>query len=177
MLKGIKSRPGFRDPLEDIQFLEDEIALWYAEIIQRKDWSKFINTIERSRTNFADALCEQLSGLKISKQHVLIALKQVDLEKIPPSKWTKENFMVFCRALREVSKPMIIAANKVDISPGRENYERLKEIYGDLIIPTTTLAEYWLRKFAEQKIIDYVPGAADFEILDPSQITEEEKTH
>jgi len=172
--EGNKIEPGSRDPLEDIRFLEEEIALWYAEIIKRKDWSKFVNTIERSKANFADALAERLSGLKITRLHVLAALKQINSEKIPPSKWDEETFMSFSRALREVSKPMIIAANKVDVAPGQENYQRLKEIYGDLIIPTSTLAEYWLRKFTEEEILSYVPGAGDFEIFDSSKLREEE---
>ena len=82
--------------------------------------------------------------------------------------------MAFSRALREISKPMVIVANKIDVEPGAENYQRLKGTYGDLIIPSSNLAEYWLRKFAEQGVISYVPGASNFEILDPSQLKETE---
>ena len=34
---------GENDPLEDILFLEQEIDLWFKQILEREDWSKFIN--------------------------------------------------------------------------------------------------------------------------------------
>ncbi len=172
--EGNRMKPGFRDPLDDIKFLEDEIALWFAEIIQRKDWSKFINQVERNKGNFAEAMVERLSGLKITKFHILNALKKAKLENVVPSKWNQDDFLKFSRSLREVAKPMLIVANKIDQPCGADNYNRLKKIYGDYIIPASALAEYWLRKFAEQNVISYIPGAHEFVITDSNRLKEEE---
>src|SRR4030042_3474793 len=172
--EGNRMKPGFRDPLDDIKFLEEEIALWFADIIQRKDWIKFVGQIERSKGNFSEALVERLSGLKITKTHILNAIKKAKLETVLPSKWNSEDIIRFSRFLREVAKPMLIVANKIDQLCGGDNYNRLKKIYGEYIIPASVLAEYWLRKFAEQKIISYVPGAQNFQISDSSQLKEEE---
>ena len=172
--EGNRMKPGFRDPLDDIKFLEEEIALWFADIIQRKDWVKFVSQIERSKGNFSEAIVERLSGLKIIKVHILNALKKAKLENILPSKWSSDDIIRFSRSLREVAKPMLIVANKIDQPMGADNYNRLKKIYGEYIIPASALAEYWLRKFAEQKIISYVPGAQNFQISDSNLLKEEE---
>ncbi len=100
--------------------------------------------------------------------------KKAKLENILPSKWNQDDFLKFSRSLREVSKPMLIVANKIDQPCGADNYNRLKKIYGELIVPASALAEYWLRKFAEQNVISYVPGAHDFSIIDSNRLKEEE---
>ena len=61
---------------------------------------------------------------------------------------------------------MIIAANKIDLARGKENYERLKVDFPNLIIiPCSADSELALRQAAKSGLIEYVPGEKDFKIL------------
>jgi ribosome-binding ATPase YchF (GTP1/OBG family) len=83
-----------------------------------------------------------------------------------PSKWTEEQLMKFASGLRKESKPMIIAANKVDTEKGKENYELLKKTFPEYnIIPCSADSELALRQAAKSGLIEYIPGDRDFKIL------------
>ena len=50
-------------------------------------------------------------------------------------------------SLREISKPTIIVANKVDLPSAAENFKRIREEYKDMIIvPSSADAELTLRR-------------------------------
>ena len=60
---------------------------------------------------------------------------------------------------------MIIAANKIDMSQGKENYDKLKKKFPNLIIiPCSADSELALREAAKAGLIDYVAGERTFEI-------------
>ncbi len=61
-----------------------------------------------------------------------------------------------CDAMREISKPMLIAANKADIAP-RENLDRLKDL-DRIVVPTSAAAELALKSAAKSGLIRYSPG-------------------
>lgn len=135
------------DPAVDIEFLEKEFDLWYASVI-KKAVQKFERKISiSSRADLIQILAEQLSGLEVGKTHIAEALEKstiTDIEK-------------FSKILRETSKPIIIAANKIDLKPAQENFEKLKDKYEN-IVPTSAEAEIALKKAAEKGLIDYLPG-------------------
>ena len=162
---------GENDPFEDIIFLEKEINLWFKEIIEREDWNKFVKSFSRERRGFIDELHKRLSGIKVSKKQIALALKETGLEDINPNEWSEKNLYHFSKKLREISKPIIIIANKIDKEIGRENLKKLKEKYSGPIIPCSALAEYYLRKYDEDKIIKYLPGSSNFEILQPDKLS------
>jgi len=82
------------------------------------------------------------------------------------SSWSDEELIKFATGLRSISKPMIIAANKIDILEGKDNYERIKKEFPDLIIiPCSADSELALRQAAKAEMIEYIPGERDFKIL------------
>ena len=83
-----------------------------------------------------------------------------------PSEWSEKQLEKFAEGLRNESKPMIIAANKVDLPRGRENCEKLKKDFPNLnIIPCSADSELALREAAKANLIKYIPGEKDFEIV------------
>ncbi len=173
--EGRKVKPGTHDPCEDIKFLEQEIAMWMAQILSR-DWKKISRTIDYSGEDTATALANRLSGLKIRREHVLKAIRNADLENKKLSKWSNEDIINFSFELRREAKPMIIAANKIDISTAMENIERMKsEFRNYIIVPCCAEAELALRRAAEKGLIRYLPGDSDFELLKPEHLTEKQK--
>ena len=171
---GKKVGVGENDPYEDILFLENEINLWYEGIIRREDWSKFIKTFSREKKKFIEELHKRVSGLKIKKLQVINALKNSNLEEKNPAQWTDEEIFNFSKALREISKPILIIANKIDKEIGSKNLTDLKNKYEGIIIPCSALAEYYLRKYKEDKAISYIPGATDFQVLNEDALDSKE---
>lgn len=163
--KGEPVAPGTRDPQEDIAFLENELDFWYLNILNNS-WEKFSRTVVQTNTETEKALNKQFSGLGSTEEMIKGILKQTMLSEKKLINWTKEDLMTFARALRIKTKPMIIAANKIDVKGAWDNYERLKKINPDkLIIPCSAEAELALREASKHKLIKYIPGENSFEII------------
>ena len=165
---------GENDPYEDIIFLEKEINLWFKEIIERNDWMKFLKSYSREKTKFIESLYKRLSGIRVKKKHIILAIKNSGLENKDPINWTDDDLYDFSKIVRESSKPILIVANKIDKENGLENLVRLKEKYNNPIIPCSALAEYILRKYHEDKIIKYIPGLNNFKILNHKKLKPKE---
>ncbi|VVB83747.1 Ribosome-binding ATPase YchF [uncultured archaeon] len=151
------------DVTKDVVFLEDELDKWYLGILT-KVWKSFARKAELEEDNFARAVANQFSGLKVKEEQVKSALLKFNLPE-KPSRWSDEQLLKFARELRKESKPMIIAANKIDTAKGEENYEKLKKKFPDsIIIPCSADSELALREAAKLGIIDYISGEKNFEI-------------
>jgi ribosome-binding ATPase YchF (GTP1/OBG family) len=172
-LEGRLINPGTHDPLEDVRFLEKEITMWLVQILKR-DWLKIARTVESSRTDLYALLEERLSGLSITRRHILEALRRTGLNADKPTAWKDREFFGFVDTLRTVSKPMLIAANKIDVPPAEQNVERLKET-GYTVVPCCAEAELALRRAGEKGLIRYLPGDKDFEVLDSDSMTDKQK--
>lgn len=150
--------PGTRDPKEDILFLEEEIDYWLLNIL-KKHWPK-VSKAKNSEEMVAE-LVGIFAGLKITEAEVL---KVMD-KKALTGKENDGELLAFLKELRKISKPMIIAANKIDLAPAEENYGRIKKEFPNLIIiPTYADGELALRKADKAGLIKYVPGAPGFEM-------------
>jgi len=162
---------GSRDPYEDVDFLDKEIAYWIADIIGR-GWTRIARRLEAEKIKIEVAIAERLSGLNINDKQVHIALSHLDLNE-KPSKWSEEDILALAFEIRRIAKPMVIAANKADIAD--EDYlnrfiEKCRERGYDAI-PVSADYELALRRAAKAGLIEYSPGAADFEILQEEKLS------
>jgi ribosome-binding ATPase YchF (GTP1/OBG family) len=152
------------DISRDVIFLEDELDKWYFNIFM-KVWKTFARKVEMEHSNFVENVVKQFSGLKVNEEQV----KQVLLKNnFPPqpSKWNDDLLLKFASELRKISKPMIIAANKVDAPNSIDNLNKLKNKFPNLIIiPCSADGELALRQATKARIIDYIPGEREFKIL------------
>jgi len=168
--EGRLCKPGSHDPVEDARFLEVEITMWLTQILE-KDWPKLARTAESGTKDLLSLLENRLSGLAIRRVHIIEALRRTELSAEKPTSWSKDDLIRFLDALRRISKPMLIAANKIDLPPAEENVERLKEL-GYTVIPCCAEAELALRRAGEKGLIDYKPGDRNFTVLNPKKLTE-----
>ena len=162
--------PGSHDPAEDVKFLETEITMWLTQILKR-DWPRMARTAESGAEDIVSLLETRLSGLAIRRTHIIEALRKTDLNMEKPTFWSDDDLIKFLDVLRSISKPMLIAANKIDLPTAEENAERLKEL-GYMVIPCCAEAELALRRAAEKSLIDYRPGDCNFTIKKPEELTE-----
>ncbi len=164
-------KPGSHDPLADIEFLSNEVTMWMVQMLS-KDWDKLVRLVDYAKKPLLDVLYDRFSGLGITQAQISDALVKLDLDKKPLSKWGGgDDIRGFVSMLRELSKPMVIAANKMDIPPEAEdNYKRVVKEVGSKyrVIPVSADYELALRRAAKANLIKYIPGDDDFEIISSS---------
>ena len=168
--EGRPCKPNQHDPVEDVKFLEHEITMWISSII-KKDWQRIARTAEAESRDLQNMLEERLSGLSIKRSHISAAIRNTCVNVDKPTSWNEEDFLKFVDALRRISKPMLIVANKMDLPHAEANLEKLRKLEY-VVIPSCAEAELALRRAAEKQLIDYRPGDCNFKILKPEKLSE-----
>ena len=162
--------PGSHDPVEDVRMLESEFDLWLLGIVS-KDWEKIARTAQSAREEIGRHLEEKLTGLSMNRFHMAEAVENTGLDPYKPLLWSGDDLSRFVTELRKASKPLIVAANKADKETAEEGIEKLKAAGYD-VVPTCAEAELMLRRASQAGLIRYTPGDGDFEISDPSSLSE-----
>jgi ribosome-binding ATPase len=170
--EGKLAQLGAHNPVDDVIFLETELKMWMLRILS-KDWEKTARKMEMSGEDSASLVSDRLSGLGVSKGQAEDGIKQAGL-KGKPSGWTRENLIGLVDVIRKEAKPLLLAANKIDLPTSVGNFSRLKET-GQVTIPVSAEAELALRRAAEKRLIEYKPGDPDFRLPDKGAVSPEQK--
>jgi len=150
------------DPMIDIEFIENELDMWIASIIL-KDKQK-INKASKL-DEVIGILSTRLSGLNIDRSVIKdIMQKEEELLNKKFFSWEDTDFIRLAKKIRQISKPILVAANKIDVPSAEENVKRIKE-NGRATVPTSAEAELLLRKAAQAGFIAYKPGDSSFTVL------------
>lgn len=168
--------PGRYDPLIDVESIEREIDEWFYSIIS-KDWIRLARTLDTLPSDKAiDMLTQRVSGLSIRREHVIKAIRNSRLENSKFISWREEELKLFCKQLREESKPIVIVANKMDLPEALENLNRMvRELPNRVIVPTSAEYELALRRAAKAGLIDYLPGDKSFKIIRDDLLTPKQR--
>ena len=151
---------GNHDPVSDVKFLEFEISMWLNGILMR-NWEKLMRNFRALGGKPEQVLIDQMAGAGVSDNQIRRALTEM---KKDLGSWNDEDVKRFAVLLREYSKPMILAANKMDVAPP-ENVQKLLALKEELVIPVSGAAEIALRMAEKAGLIKYMPGDPDFEII------------
>jgi ribosome-binding ATPase YchF (GTP1/OBG family) len=168
------AEPGTGDPVADVADIEEELVMWYLKLLEanRDKISRAIG----SGVNIVTAITEVFRGIGVKEDHVKLALSQNNLTETSFDNFGIQQSKDFCWSLREISKPTLIVANKVDLPTSTENFKRLREEYRDIIIiPASADAELTLRRAESKRIIRYIPGDERFEINDQTKLNDKQK--
>lgn len=159
---------GTHDPMEDISFIETEMKMWVAGLLE-KNWQKLQRSTQQKSFSIEDAVTDQLAGLAIIYEDVASAIREtgVDLKKC-----SLEELEEFCGELIRSSKPFLVIGNKIDLAP-EDLLDRLKD---QEIAFASAASELALRKASEGGFIEYVPGDQDFVINNPEKLSEAQKS-
>jgi hypothetical protein len=171
--EGKPVEPGTNDPLEDIVFLERELVYWVKGILER-EWPKIIKSIEHQKKNPLEVFYSQLSGLKFDIDTVRKGLEYMLERAGKPSKWLDHEKLDFVKRLLIEGKPIVIAANKIDIHTAQDNIKRMSDKGYD-VWPISALSEYVLKKLSSKNIIRYMPGDSSFELVKEDVLDERQK--
>ncbi|MFW5746674.1 MAG: redox-regulated ATPase YchF [Nanoarchaeota archaeon] len=162
--KGEPVQAGSYDPANDIRFLEEELDFWYAGIL-KKGWEKFARTIQQTNADIVLALAKQLSGLGVTEDIVKQTIPALGLNMEHPAAWKPEELFRLAQHLRKATKPIIIAANKIDVPGAAERLDKLQEDFPEyIIIGCSAESELALKEAHKHGMINYCPGSNTFTI-------------
>jgi len=164
---------GSYDPSRDVKFVEDELDRWFASML-KENWSKFVrHGLQKAPDK---ALAEQFYGFKVTLDMVTKALRTSKLEAKKLADWSDSDILLFASAVRAMSKPVVIAANKIDLPSSKANIEKLKkEFPNSFVVPCSAESELALREAAKSNLIKYIPGDSDFQTLMPEKLSSQQK--
>jgi len=153
------------DPREDIDFLENELDMWYLDVLE-KGIERYRSGYHGEEKDIEADLAEQMSAFGINEDEIKQVILALDME-LDPDAWDDEGREALAREIRIRTKPMVIAANKMDTEAAQDNWELITTDpdYEHLtFVPVSAHAEKALKNGDEQDVLDYRPGDADFEV-------------
>ena len=172
--EGKITKPGMGNPIADVYDIEEEIVRWFAKSIEK--------TIQKAKkpskkgSDLEQVVAQDLAGMKITRSHITKALEASSLASKDPGKWKREDVWEFAKRIREVSKPTLILANKMDLAPGEKNYARLIKEFGQaIVVPASSDAELALRRAEQAGYVEYVPGEELFKVKQAEKLTPDQK--
>lgn len=167
------TKPGMGNPVLDVYDIEEELIMWFTSLItrNRKTVEKKIN----KKISIDIALFNLLAGLKVKHEHVRNALKDTELEEKSINQWNNDDVKIFAKRIRELSKPTVIIANKMDLPHSSDNYGKLVEEFEEVFVtPSCSEAEFALRRAEEKGYIRYIPGEEKFQVLNKDGLTKDQ---
>jgi small GTP-binding protein len=172
--EGKITKPGMGNPVADVYDVEEELVRWFSKSIE-KTIAKIRKHPKKSISG--EGLLERdLAGLKISSEHIARSLEKAKLSTSNPEKWTRDDIWNFAKNVREISKPTVIVANKMDLYPAEKNYDRLVEEFGRAFVtPAASDAELALRRAEQKGYVEYIPGEEQFRVKNHEKLTVEQR--
>jgi hypothetical protein len=158
--EGEPVEPGEYDPVEDVDFIEEELDLWLAGILER-NWESVSRGSRAPDFDLQEALLALLTDIGASDAEATATLRAVEYPDSPEA-WTEDDRERLARALRARSLPLVVVANKADVAP-EGNVERLRDA-AEYVVPATAEGELALRRADEAGLVRYRPGDPDFEV-------------
>ncbi|HEX9318365.1 MAG TPA: YchF-related putative GTPase [Nitrososphaeraceae archaeon] len=171
---GRLAEPGTGDPIADVADVEEEMVLWYLKLFEGNR-DKIVRSIN-SGSDAVQSITEIFRGIGVKEWHVKKALHDNELENRKIEEFESDEARRFASTLREISKPTLIVANKVDLSSAADNFKRLREHNKHmLVVPCSADAELTLRRAQVKGLIKYFPGDERFEINEKTSLNEKQK--
>ena len=168
------AEPGTGDPVADIGDIEEELVMWYLKLLEGNHDK--ISRAVNSGVDTINAITDVFRGIGVREEHVKFALENNKLSGIRFDDFDPQRSKDFCWSLRDISKPTLIVANKVDLPSASENFRRIREQYKDMIVvPSSADAELTLRRAESRGLIYYIAGDERFEIKDQAGLNDKQK--
>jgi ribosome-binding ATPase YchF (GTP1/OBG family) len=171
---GKMTKPGMGNPVSDVYDIEEELVRWFSKSIEKT--LKKLRSHSKKGASTASLLERDLAGLKVTPDHIVKALELNGLVDKDPGKWNRDDLWNFAKSVRQISKPTLIIANKMDLSPAERNYENLAKEFGQaFVLPASSDAELALRRAEQKGYIQYLPGEEVFRVKDKEKLTADQR--
>jgi hypothetical protein len=157
------------DPMEDAEFVHNEIVLWLANIIS-DGLIRNLRKLESEGGKLETIIYEKISGLGVDQREVSAAIRNA---AIPSSfkEWDDRVTIHLAEEIIRMSKPGMIVATKGD-KIDQEECSKLKERGAHVVSGDYELV---LRKASKGGLIEYFPGDTSFRVLDEGKLNSAQK--
>jgi len=159
--EGEPVEPGTHDPLEDVDFIEEEMDLWLTGIVE-DNWESVERKSRSPDFDIEEALTDLLTGVGATEADVTAVLRDLEYPA-DPIQWSDDHREALARTIRRRTKPFVVVANKADVAADGA-IDRIREGTDKPVVPTTADGELGLRRAAEAGLVAYDPGDDGFEI-------------
>ncbi len=135
----------YYDPSNDIKMVRNEIILWLSSLMLKA----------RIREDITGELYKTLSGLRFNYETIKNGISELGIKQI-----NEENALQLSEYIMSHDKPMIIAANKMDVMDKDKLDLKIKELSENFnlpVIPCSAAAELTLKEAEKNGFIDYNP--------------------
>ncbi|KAL3233054.1 hypothetical protein RNJ44_04970 [Nakaseomyces bracarensis] len=165
------------DPLNDIEWLQDEIRLWIENNLKKR-WGSIVRKHTATKSNVVDTLQAQFGGYGSQIPMVQRCLDR--LTGLPPlEQWDDEWISRVVRSFMKEKFPTVLALNKIDHPDADKNVSKIMLKYPDTrAVLTSAVTEVFLRKLSKQGFVHYDSGTefVDTHEDDPALKQLDEKT-
>jgi ribosome-binding ATPase YchF (GTP1/OBG family) len=171
------AEPGTGDPFRDYQEIEGEIVQWYKNLLEN-NLDKILKKIETTKNEqqAINVVYETLAGVKITKLHIIQALEDMGVSVYDFRSMNDEKLWRLASLLRDISKPTLIVANKMDIPVADSGFKQLKDKIKDkIIVPISANLELLLKRAEQKGTVRYNPAEENFLVIDSSNLSKDEK--
>ncbi len=138
---------GSHDSTRDVAIIESELDHWILGVLKR-------NAAKAKGRKLSD-FAQLLNGIRVNEE----ILKQAIIDSGASedfSRWSDEQALSVARMLRAKTKPIVIAANKIDLPTAREGVKKLRGAFPQYtVVPTAADSELALQRAKEKKWIEY----------------------
>lgn len=112
--------------------------------------------------------------MKVSEEDVKAVVLREGIDVSNPGKWSEEDLQRFARVLRRYTKPIVIAANKIDRPNGKENFLKVQEEFDYPIFSCFAEGELALKEADKHGLIEYISGEGKFKIIGELSVRQKE---
>ena len=158
--EGEPVEPGTHDPVEEVDFVERELDLWLASVVER-NWEGVERRSRSPDFDLEEALADVLTGVGASRGELSAALREREYPE-DPFAWDETDRRALAETIRRLTKPIVVVANKVDAAP-TESLGALLAL-DRTVVPATAEGELALRRAAEAGAVRYDPGDESFDV-------------
>ncbi|ODV94079.1 hypothetical protein PACTADRAFT_50968 [Pachysolen tannophilus NRRL Y-2460] len=153
------------DPLQDIEWLQDEIRLWIENNLLKR-WGSIVRRHTATKSSAVETLRSQFGGYGASGKLVAKALARIpNLPKLET--WDHEMITIVVRAFMSEKFPTVLALNKIDHPDADKNVSKILLKHPDSkAVLTSAITEVFLRKLAKQNYIKYEEGTEFVDTLE-----------
>lgn len=145
------------DPLNDIEWLQDEIRLWIEGNLKKR-WGSIVRKHTATKSNVVDTLQAQFGGYGSQFSMIQRALDR--LQGLPPLEhWNDDWITKVVKSFMAEKFPTVLALNKIDHPDADKNVSKIMLKYPNTkTVLCSAVTEIFLRKLNKQGFIRYEEG-------------------
>lgn len=146
------------DPLNDIDWLQDEIFRWIEGNLKER-WGSIKRRHTATKSSVIDTLQNQFSGYGSTAKTVARALASIKTKLPPLEEWSDDDLKTVVRAFTNEKFPTVLALNKMDHPDADKNVSKIIKKHPDSkAVLTSGITEVFIRKLAKQGYVIYEEG-------------------